>query len=124
MKKILMIAALLVVATTGLCWHGFGPAASAAAKPKSLREIPTFQVDPTWPKVPNNWAFGQVSDIRVDAQDHVWFIHRVRTVKPEAKDRVAPPVLEFDTAGNFLKAWGGPGEGYDWPGTEHSLYVD
>ena len=36
----------------------------------------------------------------------------------------APPVLEFDEAGNFIQGWGGPGEGYDWPETEHGIYVD
>jgi hypothetical protein len=27
----------------------------------------------------------------------------------------APPVMEFDTSGKLLRAWGGPGQGYDWP---------
>jgi hypothetical protein len=27
--------------------------------------------------------------------------------------------MEFDAAGNFVKGWGGPGEGYDWPEQEH-----
>jgi DNA-binding beta-propeller fold protein YncE len=39
-------------------------------------------------------------------------------------DRAAPPVLEFDAAGRFVQAWGGPGEGYDWGDMEHSLSVD
>jgi hypothetical protein len=33
-------------------------------------------------------------------------------------------VLEFDGAGNLLKSWGGPGPGYDWPTSEHSIFVD
>jgi DNA-binding beta-propeller fold protein YncE len=32
--------------------------------------------------------------------------------------------LEFDAQGNLIKSWGGPGEGYDWPGTEHSIFVE
>src|SRR5262249_32111453 len=32
--------------------------------------------------------------------------------------RAAPPVIEFDQAGNVLRHWGGPGEGYTWP--EHA----
>ena len=36
----------------------------------------------------------------------------------------APPVLEFDQDGNLVKAWGGPGEGYDWPENEHGIYID
>jgi DNA-binding beta-propeller fold protein YncE len=36
----------------------------------------------------------------------------------------APPVLEFDEAGNLIGHWGGPGEGYDWPAVEHGIAVD
>ena len=27
----------------------------------------------------------------------------------------APPVLVFDQAGNLVRSWGGPGQGYEWP---------
>jgi hypothetical protein len=33
-------------------------------------------------------------------------------------------VLEFDQAGNLVQSWGGPGQGYDWPDTEHGIFVD
>jgi DNA-binding beta-propeller fold protein YncE len=36
----------------------------------------------------------------------------------------APPVLEFDAAGNFVEGWGGPGQGFEWPQTEHGIHVD
>jgi DNA-binding beta-propeller fold protein YncE len=36
----------------------------------------------------------------------------------------APPVLEFDAAGNLLHHWGGPGNGYDWPDSNHGITVD
>jgi DNA-binding beta-propeller fold protein YncE len=36
----------------------------------------------------------------------------------------APPVLEFDREGNLVGQWGGPGEGYEWPGTNHGITVD
>ena len=36
----------------------------------------------------------------------------------------APPVLVFDGSGNFLFSWGGPGQGYDWPESEHGIFVD
>ena len=36
----------------------------------------------------------------------------------------APPVLEFDQAGNLLRHWGGPGQGYDWPSFEHGIHID
>jgi hypothetical protein len=33
--------------------------------------------------------------------------------------KVAPPVLVYDQAGNLVKSWGGPGQGYDWPDSNH-----
>ena len=45
-------------------------------------------------------------------------------VRADQKGMAAPPVLVFDEAGNFLQGWGGPGAGYDWPETEHGIYVD
>jgi DNA-binding beta-propeller fold protein YncE len=36
----------------------------------------------------------------------------------------APPILEFDPAGNLVRHWGGPGEGYEWPASNHGISVD
>jgi hypothetical protein len=36
----------------------------------------------------------------------------------------APPVLEFDQAGNLLRHWGGPGQGYEWPDGNHGIFID
>ena len=94
-----------------------------AAKPME-RPLPSFEVDPSWPQVPSKWVLGLVSGVNVDAQDHIWVLHRPRTARPEEKDRAAPPVLEFDASGKFIQAWGGPGEGYEWPNTEHGISVD
>ena len=103
---------------------------------------PRDQVDPFWPKpLPNQWALGQVAGLHVDSKDHVWIIHRPRTIEnletgaaqnpPTAKCcRPAPAVIEFDPAGNVVQSWGGPGAGdqgyqsYDWPSNEHGIYVD
>src|SRR5262249_61799136 len=50
---------------------------------------------------------------------------RAASNPPRAKCCVpAPPVLVFDADGNVLRAWGGPGPGYDWPQNEHGIYVD
>jgi DNA-binding beta-propeller fold protein YncE len=38
--------------------------------------------------------------------------------------KVAPPVLVYDQAGNLVKSWGGPGQGYDWPDSNHGITVD
>lgn len=97
---------------------------------------PRFAVDPYWPKpLPGNWILGQVSGIAVDRNDHVWIVHRPGTLVEDEKGAMkhppatkcctaAPPVLEFDTAGNLYRSWGGPGKGYDWPESEHGIYVD
>jgi DNA-binding beta-propeller fold protein YncE len=99
-------------------------------------EIPSFQIDPYWPKpLPNKWMLGQVSGIFVDAEDHIWVTNRPRTLDnndkyaslaPPQADccAPAPPVLEFDEAGNFLSGWGGPGPRYEWPDNEHGIFVD
>lgn len=98
---------------------------AAGAEPRqNAANVPTFEVDPAWPKIPARWIFGEVSSVAVDAGDHVWLLQRPRTVPAEKKAMAAPPVLEFDAAGNFIQGWGGPGQGYQWPETEHGLYVD
>ena len=37
---------------------------------------------------------------------------------------MAPPILGFDQAGNLIGSWGGPGQGYEWPDSEHGLWID
>ncbi len=98
--------------------------ASAQARPPATPTVPKFRVDPAWPKIPNNWQLGQVASVSIDAGDNVWVLQRPGTLSAEEKPRAAPPLLEFDAAGNFLQAWGGPGQGYDWPNSEHGVYVD
>ena len=99
-------------------------AAVVIGQGKPGTEAPLFKVDPAWPKIPNNWQFGQVASVAIDAQDHVWVLQRPGTLSKEEKGRAAPPLLEFDEAGNFIQAWGGPGQGYEWPNSEHGVYID
>ncbi len=99
-------------------------------------QAPRFEVDPMWPKpLPNHWILGNVIGVSVDAQDHVWILHRGGSLErmesyaaanPPAAEccSAAPPVLEFDQAGNLVGHWGGPGQGYDWPVTNHGITVD
>jgi hypothetical protein len=99
-------------------------------------QAPRFEVDPMWPKpLPNHWIMGQTIGVSVDAADHVWIIHRAgsleagevhATTNPKIAQccAPAPPVLEFDQAGNLLKSWGGKGQGYDWPDSNHGITVD
>ena len=74
----------------------------SSQSPPPPREVPTFQVDHGWPTIPNNWQFGQVASVAVDAQDHVWVLQRPGTLSPEEQGRAAPPLLEFDEAGHFV----------------------
>ena len=40
-------------------------------------QAPTFEVDPFWPKpLPNHWLIGMTIGVSVDAQEHVWIVHR------------------------------------------------
>ena len=109
----------------------------AAAQAKASTSAPRFEVDPFWPKpLPNHWILGSTIGVGVDFQDHVWIIHRgAATLDPKelwgsgstpASDccAAAPPVLEFDQAGNLLNHWGGPGQGYEWPESNHGITVD
>ncbi len=99
-------------------------------------QAPTFEVDPFWPKpLPNHWLIGMTIGVSVDAQEHVWIVHRQGSLEPgelHASSNppiaqccaAAPPVLEFDQAGNLLRHWGGPGQGYDWPNSNHGITID
>ncbi len=99
-------------------------------------EVPLFEVDPLWPRpLPNHWVLGSTVGVGVDSRDHVFIIHRgngnERTELGAAQDPPtgeccipAPPVLEFDPDGNLVNYWGGPGEGYDWPTSNHGITVD
>ena len=98
-------------------------------------QAPVFEVDPFWPKpLPNGWVLGSTIGVGVDARDHVYIIHRggaTLNARTEAGYALvgpcctaAPPVLEFDPEGNLVNAWGGPGEGYTWPGSNHGISID
>src|SRR5262245_30999215 len=99
--------------------------ASIAAVTPAPHAVPSFHVDPSWPKpLPNRWI---VVGVSVDQRDHVWIVHRPSTLQPnETRSiwRPAPPVLEFDRDGTLLRSWGGPGPGYEWPELEHGIFVD
>ena len=111
-------------------------AAVLVAGAARAEDAPRFQVDPFWPKpLPNEWIVGQVAGVAVDKNDHVWIIHRPGTILDDEKEALkappsarcchpAPPVMEFDQDGNLLRHWGGPGQGYDWPKSEHGIFVD
>ena len=69
--------ALLVSFIIALAVARYGFARMAAAQRQATVEAPTFEVDPLWPKpLPNHWVLGQTIGVAVDAQDHVWIVHR------------------------------------------------
>ncbi len=105
-----------------LCLLGISASLFAADQPKFAGKTPMFQVDPDWPKLPNNWVLGDTGGVTIDDKDHIWVLHRPKTVK--AGSHSAPPVIEFDAAGKFVRAWGGDGTGYEWPSNEHGIFVD
>src|SRR5438552_14918196 len=95
----------------------------AVLRPHGQPLLPRFEVDPSFPTLPAGKVLGDVSSVAVDAQDHVWVIHRPRTVAAEQRANAAPPVLEFDNSGKFIAAWGGPAPGSEWPERVHGIYV-
>jgi DNA-binding beta-propeller fold protein YncE len=190
-RKAWLVTFVITVVALVLARVGFGRIADEQRLSSEL--VPTFEVDPLWPKpLPNHWILGQTIGVAVDARDHVWIVHRgdaslnimtegnnttgptwtvtsnqpwlalpgasrggtgsgtlsfsitgaapkepatgTLTVtvtgsqplkeSPAACCSGAPPVLEFDQAGNLVGHWGGPGPGYEWPGANHGITVD
>jgi len=99
-------------------------------------QVPLFEPDPLWSQtLPNKWVTGQVGGLAVDSHDNLWVFHRPGTIPdgekaasltpPQAECCIpAPAVLEFDTNGRFLQAWGGPAPGVEWFTSEHGIFVD
>src|SRR5947208_1558108 len=134
-KRDLLIGAIFVVLIAALAIGQRFLESRAVAEAAGV-QAPMFEVDPLWPKpLPNHWILGMTIGVSADAQDHIWIIHRGGSL--EAKEVYAttnppgsscclpaPPVLEFDQAGNLIGHWGGPGQGYEWPDSNHGITVD
>src|SRR3989454_7698696 len=120
--RAVLIAWVIVAGVNGTWLFGTEPAAQASQA--QARSVPMFEVDPSWPKVPAKWKLGDVSSIAIDAQGNAWVLHRPRPFKPDEARLAAPPILVFDPAGNFIKAWGGAGSGFEWIEREHGIHID
>jgi DNA-binding beta-propeller fold protein YncE len=106
--------------TTGICLGLFSIALLSAASGNA----PALQLDPSWPQpLPNKWMLGAVCGTALGPHDHIWILHRPKTLGENQKS-AAPPVIEFDSQGKMVRAWGGPGAGYEWPTQEHGLFID
>ena len=143
LKRFGPLAAMALLAVGVACGGGSGTAnapaeeQAASGSDTSGPQAPMFAVDPLWPKpLPNHWLLGSTIGVDVDTQDHDWIVHRASTLAanetsvlndpPTSEEccRPAPPVLEFDPEGNLVGHWGGPGEGYDWPSSNHGVTID
>ncbi len=163
---VVLVSAALAVGACGRSNPSDEPVvASAGGAAGAGDQVPVYEWDPHWPKrpLPNKWAVGNMVGAHVDSQDHVWVVHRPRTLLEGSEDDAAydlpeseccipaPAVIEFDQAGNVVQAWGGPKadafkasgigaggprsidpkklmwtqpEGYTWPESEHTIFVD
>jgi len=85
------IACLTIL--TGLAWS---------------QSVPRFEVDPSWPKqLPEGWVMGGLGGVCVDAHDHVFILNRQDVIEGDLNaGKLAPPVIEFDQAGNVVNSWG------------------
>ena len=134
-RRTFAIAGSLAAAFVAL---GYGQRALVAKARVQNVQAPRFEVDPMWPKpLPNHWILGSTIGVGVDSRDHVFIIHRGDSTLNQRTEvgadanppigeccRAAPPILEFDPEGNLVKAWGGPGEGFQWPISNHGITLD
>jgi DNA-binding beta-propeller fold protein YncE len=137
MKRRTIVFGGSLVALLGALALGQSVLSRAAAETQTV-EAPLFEVDPLWPKpLPNHWILGSTIGVGVDSRDHVFIVHRglatlnERTEAGAATDPPtgecclpAPPILEFDPDGNLVNSWGGPGDGYTWPNSNHGVSID
>jgi DNA-binding beta-propeller fold protein YncE len=117
----LLVVVVIVTFSPGL------PTTVPSADAQTDMQLPSLQVDPSWPDWPETWIQGASAGIATDKLGNVWILHRPASVTDKrACCKAAPAVMEFDPAGKLLQSWIGPGEGYQWPAdnNEHGIYVD
>ena len=137
MKRNSVVAATLLTALAALGVAQSAVQKAAAAQARNAVQAPRFEVDPMWPKpLPNHWLLGSTIGVWADDQDHIWIIHRSSATLNNNEKGLelnpptgeccagAPPVLEFDSAGTLLRHWGGPAAGYEWPSSNHGIFID
>ncbi|PCI74175.1 MAG: hypothetical protein COB20_15445 [SAR86 cluster bacterium] len=131
MCAILSTAAVLLTLFQQGQKHFIQPVSAASNE----RLAPQMVVDPFWPQpLPNKWILGATIGVAVDSRDHIYIVHRNQDDNFATQEigldngvaeccTAAPPIIEFDPAGNVVNAWGGPGEGYTWPDSNHGLEI-
>ncbi len=143
-RNLLISAALLALIVA--CGVGQSVVEDAAEEQQAAagggKMVPMFEVDPLWPKnLPNHWLMGATIGVDVDANDHIWVVHRNTPDQFAARTEIGlvqdppvseccapgPPVLEFDQEGNLVGHWGGSGTetgDYSWPLSNHGITID
>ena len=91
-------AAILTIAAVAV------PVTSAQGQ----KATPQYEADRFWPKpLPNGWVLGGLGGVCVDAQDHVFILNRQDVIEGDLNGgTLAPPIIEFDPAGNVVNSWG------------------
>src|SRR5687768_2444764 len=137
-RRIAVIGMAFAILIAGLV---VGQSKLQAAIANRAVDAPSFEVDPLWPKpLPNHWILGMTIGVGIDSKDHVFIVHRGPVDMHRAElgadsaggrgpvsecCRAAPPVLEYDPAGNLVNSWGGPSTGAPvWPVSNHGIAVD
>jgi DNA-binding beta-propeller fold protein YncE len=86
------------------------PTRAEQSAPAALAGAPMFRVDPSWPRVPADWKWGQVIGIFADAKGHVWTSSSSR-------------ITEWGVDGRLVQSWDARGPNGNWR-TIHGLFVD
>ena len=104
MKRTAHVLSWSCACAFALALAALGPTAGRAAD----SAVPKYEVDPSWPKpFPNQWVFGGLGGICIDAQDHVFLLHRQDATEEDLNSgRLAPLIIELDPAGAVVNSWG------------------
>src|SRR5712691_448451 len=83
-------------------------AGMSSPSPSTAQNAPRYEADVNWPKpLPDRWVLGGLGGTCVDAQDHVFILNRQDVVEGDLNaGHLAPPIIEFDPAGNVVHSWG------------------
>src|SRR5687768_13549495 len=97
--------------------------------PAATQGRPNYRVDPWWPRpfANQSWVLGSITGVTVDAQNHLWVVHRggdsleanekgmMLTPPPAAvSGQAAPPVVEFEQECLVVGGRGGAGADIAW----------
>ena len=97
--------------TVGACAALTVMAQALGASPSWAQNgAPHYEVDASWPKpLPDRWVLGGLGGVCVNGQDHVVILNRQDILEGELNaGRMAPSIIEFNTAGNVVNSWSKP----------------